>query len=85
MGTSIGTGKPERIYYITYRRDGKRVEEKAGRQFQDAMTPAKASGIRAERIEGKSLSNKARAKEIQDWTIKRLAGIYDDASINEGN
>jgi len=51
MGTSIGTGKPERIYYITSRRDGKRVEEKAGRQFQDAMTPAKASRIRAERIE----------------------------------
>jgi hypothetical protein len=48
MGTSIGTGKPERIYYI---RDGKRVEEKGGRQFQDAMTPAKVSRIRAERIE----------------------------------
>ena len=84
MGTAIGTGKPEKIYYITYRREGKLIEEKAGRQFSDAMTPAKASRIRAERIEGKSLSNKARRekkareKEIQDWTFKRLWEAYLD-------
>jgi integrase len=82
MGASIGRGKPEKIFYITYRRDGKLIEEKAGRQFQDAMTPARASRIRAERIEGKSLSNKARrerkAKEklIQEWTVKRLWREY---------
>jgi integrase len=82
MGTAIGTGKSEKIYYITYRREGKLIEEKAGRQFSDAMTPAKASRIRAERIEGKSLSNKARRekkareKEIQEWTIKRLWEEY---------
>ena len=29
MGTAIGTGKPEKIYYITYRREGKLIEEKA--------------------------------------------------------
>lgn len=82
VGTAIGTGKPEKIYYITYRREGKLIEEKAGRQFSDAMTPAKASRIRAERIEGKSLSNKAqrekkaREKEIQEWTIMRLWKEY---------
>ncbi|MGA2466162.1 MAG: site-specific integrase [Thermodesulfobacteriota bacterium] len=82
MGASIGRGRPEKIFYITYRHDGKLIEEKAGRQFQDAMTPARASRIRAERIEGKSLSNKARrekkAKEklIQEWTIKRLWTEY---------
>ena len=65
MGTAIGTGKPERIYYVLYRRDGKLIEEKAGRQFSDAMTPAKASRMRAERIEGKSLSNKARREETK--------------------
>jgi integrase len=82
IGTAIGTGKPEKIYYITYRREGKLVEEKAGRQFSDAMTPAKASRIRAERIEGKSLSNKERRarkrqeKEEREWTIKRLWEEY---------
>ena len=50
-------GKPEKIYYIRYRKDGKMVEEKAGRQYQDDITPAKASGIRSDRIEGKELSN----------------------------
>jgi hypothetical protein len=34
------------------------IEEKAGRQFQDDMTPAKAAGVRARRIEGKEPSNK---------------------------
>ena len=82
MGTAVGTGKPEKIYYIIYRRNGKLVEEKAGRQFSDAMTPAKASRIRADRIEGKSPSNKerreenARQKEIKEWTIKRLWEEY---------
>jgi len=81
-GTAIANGKPEKIFYITYRRNGKLVEEKAGRQFSDATTPAKASRIRAERIEGKSLSNKARREEkarqkaIKEWTIKRIWEEY---------
>ena len=81
-GTAIASGKPEKIFYITYRRDSKLIEEKAGRQFSDAMSAAKASRIRAERIDGKSLSNKARReekarqKEIKKWTIKRLWEEY---------
>lgn len=59
-GTAVATGKPERIFYIRYRRDGKLIEEKAGRQFQDDMTPAKAAAIRTQRIEGDQLSNQAR-------------------------
>jgi len=46
-GISNAIGKPERIYYIRYRKGGKLVEEKAGRQFQDDMTPARAARIRA--------------------------------------
>ena len=82
IGTSTGNGKPEKIFYIFYRKDGKQIEEKAGRQYQDDMTPARAARIRAERIEGKSLSNKARRekkrreKEIQEWIIKRLWEAY---------
>ncbi len=73
-------GKPEKIYYIRYRRNGKMVEEKAGRQYRDNMTPARAALIRAKRIEGDELSNQARrqakraAKEAEagKWTIDRL-------------
>lgn len=50
-------GKPERIFYIMYRKDGRQVEEKAGRQFQDDMTPAKASLMRTRRIEGNEQTN----------------------------
>jgi len=84
IGTAVATGKPERIYFIRYRRDGKSIEEKAGRQFQDAMTPAKAARIRGERIEGRALSNQARrdeakaAKEAEEgrWTIAKLWEAY---------
>lgn len=81
VGTSA-TGKPEKIFYIRYRKAEKQVEEKAGRQFSDAMTPAKAVRLRAERIEGKSLSNRARREKkereklIQEWTISRLWKEY---------
>ena len=84
VGTAVASGRPERIYFIRYRREGKLIEEKAGRQFQDAMTPAKASRIRAERIEGKAPSNTARreaaeaAKEAEEgrWTIAKLWEAY---------
>jgi len=82
IGEAIATNKRERIFYVRYRKDGRSIEEKAGRQFQDAMTAAKASRIRAERVEGKALSNKARRqqkareKEVKEWTIKRLWEAY---------
>jgi integrase len=84
VGTAVASGKPERIYFIRYRRDGKLIEEKAGRQFQDNMSAAKASRIRAERIEGKALSNQGRrdeakaAKEAEEgrWTIDKLWEAY---------
>ncbi len=57
MGKAIATGKPEKIYYIDYRKDGKRIQEKAGRQFQHDMTPAKAARLRTNKIEGRELSN----------------------------
>lgn len=81
-GTSVATVKPELIYYIMYRKDGKLIEEKAGRQHQDDMTPAKASRIRALRIQGNQLSNEGKrkvfreqAKEIK-WTLNRLWQEY---------
>ena len=84
MGKAKATGRPERVYYIRYRKDGKRIEEKAGRQFQDDMTPARAARVRVQKIEGKQLSNKAKRgaeiarKEAEDskWTIERLWEEY---------
>jgi len=66
-------GRPEKIYYIFYRKGGKQIEEKAGRQFQNDMTPARAARIRAQRIEG-AASNQERREEARQevWTITRL-------------
>jgi integrase len=74
-------GKPEKIYYIRYKRNGKSIEEKAGRQFKDNMTPAKASRIRVMRINGE-LSN-AEKRELEKtkqdpWTFNRLWQSYSE-------
>jgi integrase len=71
-------GRPERIYYIFYRKGGKQIEEKAGRQFQNDMTPARASQLRTRRIEGNSPTNQERreAARKQAWTLTRLWQDY---------
>ncbi len=83
-GVSGSGHKIEKVFYITYRKDGKQISEKAGRQFQDNMTPAKASGMRARRIEGKEPTNEERRLEEEakkqaeegKWTIDRLWKEY---------
>jgi len=55
----------EKVYYIIFKKNGKLYEEKAGRQYLDDMTPARAAGIRAERIEGKRLSRKENRKAAE--------------------
>ena len=84
MGRAVATGKPEKIYYIRYRKGGKLIEEKAGRQFQDDMTTVRAANKRSRKIEGDQLSNQEvreaeearKAKEAQRWTINRLWKEY---------
>jgi integrase len=83
---SLGASGPERVFYIRYRRDGKVIEEKAGRQYADDMTEAKANAIRADRIRGKELSNEqrrdaqkaAKIKEAGKWTLSRLWDEYEE-------
>jgi len=92
MGTSITTGKPEKIFYIQYRRNGKLVEEKAGRAGQDNMTASKASQKRAEKITGKQLTNEERrqkeaeekAKKKATWTIEKLWNSYKENNPIKG-
>jgi len=56
-------GEKERTYYIRFRQDGRLIEKKVGRQFQDHMTPARASRIRSELIKGTDLSHKRSGKD----------------------
>ena len=80
----IGASGIERVYYILFKRDGKLYEEKVGRQYVDDMTPAKAAGIRSERIEGRRLSRKeirqaetlAKAADLSIPTIAHLWESY---------
>lgn len=79
-------GIKENIFYISYYKNGKRIEEKAGRQKTDAMTAARANQIRAQRSTGKQKSNKERRQAIEDakkakdsrWTIKKLWDAYSE-------
>lgn len=90
--TSPTTGKPERIFYIRYRKDGKQVEEKAGRQYADDMTPAKAAGMRARRVHRDEPTNKEKREieraqkeaEAGKWTIERLWEEYKERGSLKG-
>jgi len=84
-GQSTAKGNREKIFYIRYRKEGKAIDEKAGRQVEDAMTPAKASRVRAERISGKRLSNEERReaqrrekqeRQAKQWTLRNLWEEY---------
>ena len=80
----IGGKGTEKVFYVVYKKNGKIHEEKAGRQYADDMTAAKASGIRADLIEGKRLTRKEKRAqeqalkdaETQKWTIERLFEEY---------
>ena len=84
-GTHRVSHKPEKIFYITYRKKGKLIDEKIGRASED-MTPARASNRRALRMAGKEPSNAERraaekaAKEAEagKWTIAKLWDKYCD-------
>jgi len=82
--TAINSNKLDKIYYIIYRRDGKLIEEKAGRQSQNIMTPYKAATIRGNKIEdAKTRKDEHREvitkKSTQDgrWTNNRVWKTYE--------
>ena len=83
-GERIGGPGIEKIFYILFKKDGKLLEEKAGRQYADDMTAARAARFRADRIEGRKASPKeqreqeaeAKKAEKSKWTIGRLWEEY---------
>ena len=68
--------RKEKIYYIVYRKDGKQIEEKAGRQFQDSMTAAKAARIRAECIAGIRMPSNLKSNK-KDKTNEGSGKLHD--------
>ena len=86
VSTRIGGPGNERVYYAVFKQDGKMRETKVGRQYKDAMTPARASHIRSEIIEGKRLTQKQQRieadKEKEElesrWTVDRLWNTYQE-------
>lgn len=82
-GTSPVSGKPEKIFYIVYRKGGKQIEEKAGRAGKpDAMTAAKASAIRGARIKGIAPTNEEKRAALRAekgrMTISKLWESYEE-------
>lgn len=73
---------PEKVFYIVFKKHGKVHEEKAGRQYEDAMTEAKAARIRGERIDGKRPSPKEMREALEAeknvWSIERLWEEFRD-------
>ncbi len=89
-GTHRTTGKPEKIYYVTYRKNGRLIDEKFGRTSEDA-TPARASTRRALRMAGKEPTNAekreaelaAKEAEAGRYTIAKLWDLY--CASSQGN
>jgi integrase len=87
----IGGNGKERVYYVVFKKNGKTVEAKAGRQFADDTTPSRASNYRSRLLEGKEQLPKekresakaakeaakaAEEAELNRWTIARLWEEY---------
>lgn len=85
----IGGPGTEKVFYIVFKKDGKVIEEKAGRQYADDMTAAKAARIRAERIEGKRQSNKekrlATANQGDRVTVNAIWAIYQSHNAGKAS
>ena len=90
MSKRIGGDGEERVYYIVFKKNGKFIEEKVGRQYADRMTSAKANNIRSDRIEGRRLSRKelraeaeaSKRSEAMRPTVGRLWDLYQQAAFD---
>jgi hypothetical protein len=73
-------GRPERVFCICYRKEGKIVEELAGGQFQDNITAEGAAHLRMERLNGLSSPKDASREGFRQsgkiWTFNRLWETY---------
>lgn len=73
----IGGKGTEKVFYVVYKKDGKVVEAKAGRQFSDDMTASRAAAIRADFIENRRLTGADKRRvESSRWTVGRLWDFF---------
>ena len=85
-------GKPgiEKMYYVICKKDGRVVEAKAGGQYRDDMTPARANQFRIALIENREITRKEKrnakqaAKKSEDnrYTVSKLWSEYKVAKPN---
>jgi integrase len=76
--------KPEKVFYIRYRKGGKLIEEKIGAQYTDSMTEAKANSFRTLRIcnkeptnnESRELIREEKKQQDDRWTFNHLWDEY---------
>ena len=68
IGKRVGGNGSEKIYYVTFKKKRKKIEERVGRQYADQMTPARAANIRADIIEGRRLPK--REKKVVDEAVR---------------
>jgi integrase len=86
----VGGKGTEKVFYVVYKKSGKVIEEKAGHQFRDNMTPARASSYRSQRIEGKVQSKKEirvarKVKKAETtWTVDKLWEEYTAQTTLKG-
>lgn len=86
----VGGPGTEKVYYVTYKADGKKIEAKAGRQYKDNMTPAKAAQYRSRLIDGREITPQekrraleaAKKAESDRYTISKLWDTYKKAKPN---
>lgn len=76
--------KPDKIYYIMYRKEGKLIEKSVGRQSQNNMSPSRAHAIRSKTIQSAKAIKEIpqeiitkRGEEQERWTVNRLWGAYE--------
>lgn len=73
-------GRAERVYFISYRKDGKLGEEAAGGQFKDNMTQDGVAHLRNERLHGDPSINQEGREGLRQaqkaWTFDRLWETY---------
>ena len=81
----ISRSDTEKVFYAVFKKNGKTIEAKIGRQYADDMTPARANFIRMEMIEGRELtrSQKRQEKKLIPLTLSDIWEEYK--RINHAN
>jgi integrase len=84
LAQRLGGKGEERVYYCTYKVQGKKIEVRLGGQYRDDLTPARAARMRADLIEGRRKSpQEKRREEAARPTIERLWHFYVGANTHK--